>query len=415
MIQPAAPSPFPALSVPGEAPVLPASEAPEGADFGALLALQSVPVTPESAESALQSGAAILPESATLEPATTGKILPLDLPEAAIGPQPAKPATKPEKEAKSKPHAETDGPPDPAAIASEAATLPELPILTALPAAAPAISQPVTPAAAPVIVEADDKVKTKSKPEHELTGQGAAHRTIPTLPATASAQAQAQMQRHAAQIPAVVEPAAPPAVPAAAPAEQVSAELTLPRLALVGALNRDEARPLAKLSELALPEAASPMAASPTQPQPAAAQTAAPIGSVRPHDFAALIERIAVAREAAVPQAVSITVAHQDFGQVRLSFRPEDTGLSVAMSSADPGFARAAAAVPAPTLPSAVSDQPGSSQSQRSDSSPAQTGGQPQSRGGSGEPRRDGQPQPQAHPAQRNGRDYPAPRAGIFA
>ena len=47
--------------------------------------------------------------------------------------------------------------------------------------------------------------------------------------------------------------------------------------------------------------------------------------------------------EALAPQAVSITLAHQEFGAVRLQFRSEDTGLSVAMTSADPDFARAAA------------------------------------------------------------------------
>lgn len=441
MIQPAVPTPFPALSVLGEAPVLPASDGPDGADFGALLALQSVPTTPEGAGSAPQPTAATLTASVTLEPATTGKILPLDLPEAANGPQPAKlpvslpasaaaalglhpakPATQPEKAAKSEPHAKKDRLPEPSAAVGETAPLPELPILAALPETA----QQATPAAAPVIVEADDKPNTKPKPDHELTGQGAAHRTIPTLPATASAQAQAQMQRHAAQALAVVEPTMQTAQPvqqnpepAATPAEQVRVELALPRIALAGALNRDEARPLAKLSDLALPDASSPLASSSTQQQPASAQAStpvvAPIAQVRPHDFAALIERIAVAREAAAPQAVSITVAHQDFGQVRLSFRPEDAGLSVAMSSADPGFARAAAAVPAPALSSTVSEQTGPGQNQRSDTSAAQTGGQSHSRGGSGDPRRDSQQQSPANPGPRSGRDRSASRTGIFA
>ena len=203
--------------------------------------------------------------------------------------------------------------------------------------------------------------------------------------------------------------------PTAAPAEQIRAELALPRLIGPGALNRDEARPLAKLPELVLPDAPGVLTGAPAQPQPAAAPQSAAIAQVRPHDFAALIERIAVAREAAAPQAVSITVTHQDFGPVRLSFRPDDAGLSVALSSADPGFARAAAAIPVPILPMTAADQAGLGQSQRSDSGAAQTGGQSHSRGGSGDPRRDSQPHSQANPGPRTSRDRSAPRTGIFA
>ena len=461
MIQPAAPASFPALSVLGDGLTQPTSEAADGAGFGALLALQSVASAPEGAESVLQPSAATLAGSVTIEPAKTGKFLPLDLPETtqaqprtelptamplaaavAVAIRPANFAAKlekspkPEKNPKPETLPETDTPQVAAAAASEPEPMPPLPILIAFPpaeaeAAATALPSTEVPilSAAPAAHGPEDK----AKPERDHAGQGPVQRTIPTLPATASSQAQAQMQRHADQAPAAAIETALPAThpaqqnpqPAAVPAEQVRVELALPRLVQAKPLVRDEPGPLAKLvepallkstmSELVLPDTASPLTSSLTQPQPVTGQVAAPVGPVRPHDFAALIERIAVAREAAAPQAVSITVTHQDFGQVRLSFRPEDTGLSVAMSSADPGFARAAAAVPAPALPSTVSDQTGPGQNQRSDSGAAQTGGQSHSRGGSGDPRRDSQPHSQANPGPRTGRDRSAPRTGIFA
>ncbi len=459
MIQPAVPAPFPALAVLGDGPTQPTNEATNGAGFGALLALQSVASAPEGAEDVLQPSAATLAVSVTIEPATTGKFLPLDLPEtiqaqprtelpvamplAAAVPVALRPANsaaklekspKPERNPKPETLPETDTPQVATAAASEAEPLPPLPILVAFPpaeaaaAALPSTEVPISTAAPVAHVP-----EVKAKPERDHAGQGPVQRTIPTLPATASSQAQAQMQRHAGQAPAAVIETALPAIhaaqqnpqPAVVPAEQVRVELALPRLVQAKPWVRDEPRPLAKLvepalpkstiPELVLPDAASPLTSSLTQPQPVTGQVAAPVGPGRPHDFAALIERIAVAREAAAPQAVSITVTHRDFGQVRLSFRPEDTGLSVAMSSADPGFARAAAAVPAPALPSTVSEQTGPGQNQRSDTGAAQTGGQSHSRGGSGDPRRDSQPQSQANPGPRTGRDRSAPRTGIFA
>jgi len=138
----------------------------------------------------------------------------------------------------------------------------------------------------------------------------------------------------------------------------------------------------------------------------------------RPQDFSALIDRLVAAREAAGPQAVAVSVAHADFGQVHLRFRQDEAGLSVAMASADPAFARAASAMP-PVL--AVSDaQSGQLQNgQRHDSSGA-TGqsGTGQQRGSTGE-RHSDQPhgshtQRQTHP-DHSGPARPQRRAGIFA
>lgn len=61
-------------------------------------------------------------------------------------------------------------------------------------------------------------------------------------------------------------------------------------------------------------------------------------------DFATLVDSIARARDEAAGDAVKVAVAHAEFGKVSLSFEPAGDGLSVAMASSDPGFARAVAA-----------------------------------------------------------------------
>lgn len=61
-------------------------------------------------------------------------------------------------------------------------------------------------------------------------------------------------------------------------------------------------------------------------------------------DFATLVDTLNRAREEASPNTVRVAVAHPDFGRVSMRFEQDDNGLSVAMSSADPGFARAVSA-----------------------------------------------------------------------
>lgn len=58
----------------------------------------------------------------------------------------------------------------------------------------------------------------------------------------------------------------------------------------------------------------------------------------QPHDFAALVERLSQAREAASPQLVRTALQHAEFGRVSLQFRQDDANLSVTMASADPAF-----------------------------------------------------------------------------
>lgn len=69
-------------------------------------------------------------------------------------------------------------------------------------------------------------------------------------------------------------------------------------------------------------------------------------------DFATLVDALSRAREDSSAGTVHASVRHAEFGRVSLRFdRDEDNGLSVAMSSADPGFTRAvsAAAQASPT------------------------------------------------------------------
>ena len=59
-------------------------------------------------------------------------------------------------------------------------------------------------------------------------------------------------------------------------------------------------------------------------------------------DFATLVDNLVRAREEASPRAVTASINHAEFGKVTLRFdQSEDRGMSVAMSSADPGFVRA--------------------------------------------------------------------------
>jgi hypothetical protein len=275
----------------------------------------------------------------------------------------------------------------------------------------------------------------------EIEDKPAAERPMPPqLPATASQTAVAALlRRHARQEahdlradkphqfgpaaieaasdPLPIEPASHPrkAAKTAPPVEEVQFDLA--RLAPV-APRAEQRSPLEK----ALPGSTAIEAAAASQQQPSGITS--PLGplhaipaapqAVRPHEFAALIDRLTAAREAAVPQGVAITVAHQDFGPVRLRFRSEDSGLSVAMSSSDPGFARAAAAAPLPVLPTTTTEQAGLSH-QRGDGGQAQSGGSGNSGRGATPERRDGYPQPGHVPALERLADRADGHRGIFA
>lgn len=166
------------------------------------------------------------------------------------------------------------------------------------------------------------------------------------------------------------------------------------------------------------PAAALPPASASAVQLGAALAAPAPVASLRPHDFTALVDRLVAAREAAQPQRALLTVAHAEFGPVELRFRHEERGLAVSLASADPDFARVAAAAAPPNLPfstaqfgSADSSQPGA----RGDAGSALGGSATnQSRGQQSERRGEAAPQSN-HPPHSAATGTAARRSGIFA
>lgn len=92
--------------------------------------------------------------------------------------------------------------------------------------------------------------------------------------------------------------------------------------------------------------------------QSTATPQTAPAGPAQPGklDFAAIVDRLVEAREAAAPQAVKATIAHAEFGPVTLRFDHNTAGLSVSMTSSDPDFAPAVQAAAASGNSSGAND-----------------------------------------------------------
>lgn len=312
-------------------------------------------------------------------------VLPLPVPELAaqeLAAEPVIPAVQAGTKAASLPTmpvAPEEAAATPSPITGEAApNTPQTPVVTP--------SNPIAALVAALPQGARGRPDKPDTPAPEQGGaQGPANRTVPVLPDNASARAVAQMEQHrldAPLQPAVKRPE--PLAPLPSPAEAVRMDIALQA------------------------------PAAPAQPGPV--QAPAPAPQVRPLEFAALIDRLTAARDGVSSQTVSITVAHQDFGPVRLHFRPDELGLSVSLTSADPDFARVAAAAPAPVLPVQASEQASTSQQQRSDSA-AQGSAQhgfAQSRGQSSE-RRDDHRTPQAQARTPNEPERKNQRSGIFA
>jgi hypothetical protein len=109
---------------------------------------------------------------------------------------------------------------------------------------------------------------------------------------------------------------------------------------------------------------------------PAIASTAS--APVLRHDFAALVDRLTEARDIALsgqsPQTVHAAIAHEVFGAVSLRFEAGSAGLSVALASADPDFARAVQAAAPSAAGMANGENPGPQS--RQDSARPDTPGQ---------------------------------------
>ena len=128
------------------------------------------------------------------------------------------------------------------------------------------------------------------------------------------------------------------------------------------------------------PRDGAPLLPPVTMPAPASSAPA-------PQDFATLVDRLVAAREAAQPSVVHATLAHVEFGRIQLRLAPDGDGLSVALASADPGFAAAAQAAAASQATASRDDR--DTPNDRDDRAPPHSfagasddrGGQPQSRG----------------------------------
>lgn len=221
------------------------------------------------------------------------------------------------------------------------------------PLVVPALIFALTPGAAPAEPAAATTATANAAPA-ALPGQFASAALL--LPPAVAAQLMGQALTRQAP-PPVVEPAAPdeartlhlPAAPA--PATTAEAQFTL----------ASPAAPIAPTSLRLRPVVEAPAApasdGAPASPMPAPLVDAAPALQNSPaaaapaglpglgHSFAAVVDRLMAARDAVqvdgAAQPVAVNLRHAEFGTVSVRFEQRADGLSVALASPDPDFARA--------------------------------------------------------------------------
>ena len=399
------PSPALQLTSPVAMPgaVLPGDggERPEGADFAALLAQSAAPAAladaPQPSPAAvgpaltpptpIAAEPAMVPAEPAIAAAAPGKTLPGTLPSAASGEDKAEtdqvdvphprgqhpvthslPLTAQAGKLRAAAQRANAGDKVPAKDAEleplQLAALidPAQALATAPPPGLPEAVQQIAPALSQV-AQLAAPASPATPAESAEAAQPLQARTLPPEPAatvvrTLSDQVQPQQvaalppaaaQISVAQVPAGQVPIATPVPP---PLTQVRLDVPLPDVLRPARVQPARAAPLLAATlgdELEAPgtviAAPAPVAAA-----PAAFSAAAPAPLDRPHDFSALIDRLAAAREAAAPHSVSISLPHADFGRVQLHFRNEDGALAVSLASADPDFARIAAQAAPPVL-----------------------------------------------------------------
>lgn len=420
MIQPAAPTTLIAPALATEQVAAQPVAGAELADFGALLAIQVQGMEPAAeADPALPatttSAAAATPFPATGKP--DGKILPPGLPVAA-------PVAAPEEVA-------ADSSPPvvpprtvpvalPTALLKPRGTPANTPDTATVPGAdeGAAEAEPVDPADPPALTAPPPPALPVLAVPVLLPEPGPAAAPAPGEPA---AGAPPRLPVPPAQPAALPLPTAPVSIPPGAePAANLRPETVVPVRAFEPVLAD---APLAAETALAAPQspnAAPPSSAPITAPSPTAQSL-----TDRPHDFTALVDRLVAAREALQPQSVTLAVRHTDFGAVQLRFQQDAGGLSVAMASADPDFARAVSAAVPPVPAATASDTSGSNtasfgQNGRGDSTGgAASDGSAQSRSGQQtqrEERAHDRSSPRANPAESRGKPADGTsNQGIFA
>ncbi|MEL0209331.1 MAG: hypothetical protein VW891_01820 [Novosphingobium sp.] len=313
--------------------------------FDALLALQITPADP--ADAPLPESGKILPDAAKIV-AALPQVRPADLP---AKPSPAR--TKADTQTHG---SEPDGQDD---VEPEAVALPDASLIAAIFAApdrlAPTSAQtaPATSGTAPQL----QPVASQPQAGAMAVAQPQASRSAANVALASSAQIDLETQPEA-------QASAPQQ---AAPALPATAQLVAARQARQAGSARgsDSEQPVAanapvtplrasftpdQESAEVVPVEAPTAVAVPLERPVQAHETAAPAAirsEARPErvDFATLVDTLARAREDASPHTVNVSVSHTEFGRVSLRFEAdEERGMTVAMSSADPGFARAVSA-----------------------------------------------------------------------
>lgn len=196
------------------------------------------------------------------------------------------------------------------------------------------------------------------------------------------------------------------------------------------------ARATEKAADTAMPPGASPAPAPvspPSQPSvpfsPVMVQGAdapalqgselqVPLRAEAPHDFDTLLGRLHEAREAQGPQVVRTSLVHAQFGHVALQLRPDETGMSVSLRSADPDFAASVQGAAAQVLAASStqgSDTPRENPFQQSSGQQGQnTASSPNGQDhkgaqgfaqGAGQAREDGQPSTSSGTSRSGGRE----------
>ena len=426
MIQPAAPSSAsPALTVAVTVAGQP-GESVEPADFAALLNIQTLTAGPTEDAPVAQPGLLVAATAALPVPAN-GKILPVGLPVAMPSEAPAAQAQPVDQDPAAAP---------PAALPSAIATLPTAllkarpagPAAQAAPADAPqqTMSEDAAEPADPAIAVTEPLA---TLPVIALVSQPAS----PGEPASPAETALSREPGRPTQAPIAASPQSAmsqPAVtqPAVSAAGQQTPPPSTPQLTALPEAAPAEREAAVQQVRMIEPAAAQPVAASETvlaappviRDAAPAAITATTAAAERPHDFTALVDRLVAAREAMQPQNVTMAVRHAEFGAVQLRFQQDASGLSVAMASADPDFARAVSAAVPPVQAASTSDTASFSQQGRSEAGHGGTAeGFAQSRSGQQTPREEraaarANPSPAAGRSQSEASDDGA-RNGIFA
>lgn len=394
MIQPTAPSSAsPALTVAVTVAGQP-GESVEPADFAALLNIQTLTAGPTEDAPVAQPGLLVAATAALPVPAN-GKILPVGLPVALPSEAPAAQAQPVDQDPAAAP---------PAALPGAIATLPTAllkvrpagPAAQAAPADAPqpTMSEDVAEPADPAIAVAEPLA---TLPVIALVSQPAS----PGEPASPAETALSREPGRPTQAPIAASPQpamSQPAVtqPAVSAAGQQTPPPSTPQLTALPEAAPAEREAAVQQVRMIEPAAAQPVAASETvlaappviRDAAPAAITATTTAAERPHDFTALVDRLVAAREAMQPQSVTMAVRHAEFGAVQLRFQQDASGLSVAMASADPDFARAVSAAVPPVQAASTSDTASFSQQGRSEAGHGGTAeGFAQSRSGQQTPR----------------------------